>query len=409
MNTIQLNINAELNLIDPEAACERILEICAQAPVAEQKDRPRLNLSLVLDRSGSMHGDKLSFVKKAARHVINLLQEQDHVAIVAYDDEVNLVSPSATVTAETRREMLRRVSQLETGGSTNLSEGWLAGCREAASTAQEGMVNRALLLTDGLANAGIQDLEELAQHARELSRRGISTSTFGVGSGFNEHLLEAMSNQGGGSFYYIDNPAAIPDIFLREFKELAAITARSVELTINFPASLRLQVPGGWRTQFSEGRLRIFLGDLFSGQKQEIYIKLSIPASVFSSEMMITASVSGKDDQGQLFEDQAAFVFQSARPADVDSAPRDGAILEHFASVHLAEIANDALKLERMGEREKANRILNSAIAEDRQYVSPGEAEKYARMSERMMYGMDEADRKQSHYESYNQKRRKPQ
>ena len=71
----------------------------------------------------------------------------------------------------------------------------------------------------------------------------ISTSTFGVGEGFNEHLLEAMSNQGGGNFYYIDTPKAIPDLFLREFKELAAVTARTIPIRLirfqAYPAVLR--------------------------------------------------------------------------------------------------------------------------------------------------------------------------
>jgi Ca-activated chloride channel family protein len=407
MNTIKLNINADTNLVAEGSATERILEVSVTAPVIEVRDRPRLNLALVLDRSGSMSGDKLSNVRKASRHVLDLLQESDHVAIVAYDDEVTMVSPSVAVTPEARRELKQRVTRLEPGGSTNLSEGWLTGCREIAAATQEGMVNRALLLTDGLANVGIQDLEELATHARELSRRGIATSTFGVGNGFNEHLLEAMSNQGGGSFYYIDSPEGIPAIFAREFAELAAVSARAVEVVISIPAGWRLEIPGGWRTIFDGNQLRIFLGDLFSGQTQEIYIRAYIPTPEPGGSTGISAEVNGKDEQGQLFHDQANFYFQAVGLEKLVTAPRNSGIMERFVVVNLAEIANEALKLERNGQREEAYGLLMRALTNDKEYVPALDAEKYRRMAERMKYGMDEMDRKQSHFESYNQKRRK--
>ena len=405
-NFNQFQMNVDRDLVALGVPSERILEIRVQSPVSvDQNERPHLNLALVLDRSGSMGGDKLDYVKQAARHVLNLLQEQDSVALIAYDDEINLLSPSIKVTSINRTEITRRIAQLEPGGSTNLSGGWLAGCQEAASAAQEGTINRTLLLTDGLANAGIIDLEELAQHAKELSRRGISTSTFGVGEGFNEHLLEAMSNQGGGNFYYIDTPKAIPDLFLREFKELAAVTASEVEISLTFPSNWVLQVPGGWRTQFSEGKLRIFLGNLVSGQTQEIYIKLVVPATRNLGEMVLTASVTGKAENGLQVENQTQVIVRSVEQAEVEAAPQRQEIVKRFTLVYLAEIATEALKLERHGEREKASQLLIKTIAEYHVFMSPVEIDKFQNMAERMKHGMDERDRKQSHYTSYNQKR----
>ena len=214
-----------------------------------------------------------------------------------------------------------------------------------------------------------------------------------------------MSNQGGGNFYYIDTPKAIPDLFLREFKELAAVTASDVEISLDFPSIWYLKVPGGWRTQFSEGNLRIFLGNLVSGQTQEIYIKLAIPLTSNLSELVLNATVSGKAENGTQFENQAQVVIRYAEQAKVEATPQKRELVERFALVFLAEIATDALKMERHGENNKASQLLIQTIEEYRKFMSPDEVVKFLNMAERMKRGMEEHDRKQSHYNSYNQKR----
>ena len=153
----------------------------------------------------------------------------------------------------------------------------MRGCELVADGLKELSVNRCLLLTDGQANQGIIDAEELATHARELHRRGVSTSTFGVGRGFNEHLLEAMSNQGGGKFYFIGNPQEIPAIFAKELSELTSVVAHRVEIKTHLPEGVDATVPAGWKVERAGVDLTIFPGDLYSGQESEFYLKLNVP------------------------------------------------------------------------------------------------------------------------------------
>ena len=410
MNTeaLHFHLDTDQNLIAREVPSQRVLEISLQAPGSAAKaNRPPLNLALVLDRSGSMSGEKLEYVKRAAEHVLDLLQEQDLAAVVAYDDEINLLSPSVAVTGAQRSQLKRLISTLRPGASTNLSGGWLAGCQEAAAAAKAGMLSRCLLLTDGLANVGITDLEALAVHARELSRRGVSTSTFGVGEGFNEHLLEAMSNQGGGSFYYIETPSEIPALFEREFKELAAVTAREVEIVLEFPANVSLQVLGGWASEFNPGRLSISLGSLYANKSQQIFIKALTPPDAAATDLKISARVSSKDEAGLPFEERAELVFQYTGLASAEAAPKKSEVLERFAQVDLAETANEALKLERQGRREQANKILQQSIQANAPHIAPSQAAEFQAISERMQDGMTESDRKSSHYQVYNQKRQR--
>lgn len=117
--------------------------------------------------------------------------------------------PGVFATPEAKSKAIDAIHRVAARGMTDLSGGWLCGCELVASELMELGVNRTLLLTDGLANRGITTLEELEPHAAELRKRGVSTSTFGVGDNFNEVLLQAMAEAGGGQSYDIATPEQI--------------------------------------------------------------------------------------------------------------------------------------------------------------------------------------------------------
>jgi Ca-activated chloride channel family protein len=407
-NLFGIQLKSDKNLISRETKTERILEIRVQAPVpSKEKSRPSLNLALVLDRSGSMQGEKLEYVKQAAIHVLDQLKEQDQVALVVYDNTIQVLAHNINITNGNRFELKRIVSGIEAGNMTNLGGGWLIGCKEIASSAREGTINRTMLLTDGLANVGETDLEVLSLHALEIYKDSISTSTFGVGEGFNEHLLEAMANRGGGNFYFIPQPDQIPQIFLKEFNDLVGITARKVEIKLDLPVSVEWKVLGGWSAEYKDGRLHIYVGDMPAGKTQDIYVKLQIPSNEKSGEITLNAKAFAQGESGELLEDQAKAIFQYADQIDVEAAPVNREVMERFSVVELADTATEALKLEREGERDRASQMVNENIIRNRPYISHKDAALYQQRSDRMKSGMTEADRKQTHYEVYNIKRQK--
>ncbi|GAB4163295.1 MAG: VWA domain-containing protein [Roseiflexaceae bacterium] len=398
---LTLTAQSDRQQIASEVASQRMIEWEIRAQAQPSKARAPLNLALILDRSGSMSGDKLNYVKQAAKHVLDLLEAQDRVAIIAYDDRVTTISSSVLVTAAARQQLKTQIDTLQTGGATDLSGGWLEGCREVASYQQSSMINRALLLTDGLANRGITDLEELSQHASQLRLRGITTSTFGVGLDFNEHLLEAIATQGGGHFYFIEKPTQIPQVFQQELGELLTVVAREVLLSLSIPSGVSLEVLGDLPHERDGERMRIYHGEICAGQQITIYTRALTPPDQVGATLRIHGRLEYADLAGRAQQVQAGVQWLYTREADVRLLPVNEPVLQRSSEVELATAANRALKLERAGRAREAQAIMNQTLAATAASAPPAAAAAYRNLTEQLKDGLSEQQRKQTQFESY--------
>ncbi len=132
--SMKLELNADLDLIPEDLPSERVIEIQLTAPEAtQQRERQPLNLALVIDKSGSMQGAKLEYVKQAALHILDLLSDKDQLAIVTFDSEVTVLAPSAPVDVLYKQLARTQIRALEAGTNTNLGGGWLLGCEQVAT------------------------------------------------------------------------------------------------------------------------------------------------------------------------------------------------------------------------------------------------------------------------------------
>lgn len=394
-----LTLDCDCPVIDHALPSQRVVELVVEAPqAASRTERPPLNLALVLDRSGSMGGQKLQFAQQAACHVLDQLDARDRVAVVAYDDEVRLLSPSVSLNAEAREHLKRLIQALKPGGSTDLSGGWLRGAEEAAAHLRAGSINRVLLLTDGLANVGITDPEELAFHAQELRRRDVTTSTFGVGADFNQFLLEALAEKGGGHYYFIDRPSAIPDFFRQELGELLTVVAREASLRVHIPSGTAVELAGDLPHEKSKGEMRVFLGDIFAGERRVFYLKVLTPPGTLgvSLPLRVDLSFATLAGQAQTVSEEAAFVYaQSA-----GEAPRHRALLERAGEVDMAAAAAQALRLEREGWRQEASQMMHRAMAAAPCLAAPAAAQ-YSQQAQEMEEGLSEQQSKEQHAAAY--------
>jgi Ca-activated chloride channel homolog len=243
-------------------------------PPSSSKQRPGLNLALVIDRSGSMAGSKLSHARKAARFLAGELTERDRLAIVTFDDEVQVLVPSQPV-----RDPLLFISAINTidaGGCTALFDGWLAGATQVANQLDPQGLNRVLLLSDGQANEGLTDAGAIAAKVEGLTQRGISTSAFGLGSGFDEDLMGAVAAAGDGTLAQIESPKQLADLYASELQGLASTVGRKVSLGIRAKHGAELVDVLNDLPQTSAGNLQ--LPNLRYGQELGVGLRLQLPA-----------------------------------------------------------------------------------------------------------------------------------
>ncbi len=237
------------------------------------KKRAPLNISLVLDRSGSMQGQKIAYAKKAANFVIDQLNGDDMASIVNYDDQVEITSASQPVKNKTL--LHQRINELTDRGATNLTGGMLEGYTQAKSTRKDGYVNRVLLLTDGLANEGITDpamMRKLVE--KKYNEEGIALSTFGLGADYNEDLLTQLAEVGRANYYFIDSPDKIPTIFARELKGLLSVVAQNAWVEINVPPQLELVKVYGYPAETKGNNVVIKFNDVFTSDEKGILVRL---------------------------------------------------------------------------------------------------------------------------------------
>jgi Ca-activated chloride channel family protein len=249
-----------------------VIKIEVEGNAVAQRKRTPLNLAIVLDRSGSMSGGKLEQAKQAAALLVDELDKDDVLSVVLYESEIQVVRSAARV-GDQHREIKRLIERIETGGSTALYGGVEEGSRQLREFLSKERINRVMLLSDGIANVGPSDNREIAALGTRIAREGMSVTTIGLGSDYNETLMTALAEASDANYYYVADVEKLPDVFAKELGELKSIVAREVIIEIRCPEGIRPLRFLGRPGELKSGTETITFSTLSSGQARELYLE----------------------------------------------------------------------------------------------------------------------------------------
>ncbi len=284
------------------------------------QSRAPLTTVLVVDRSGSMAGDKIDAARMAAERFVNGLRDGDALGIITFGTDVTTEFPVATIDSGTRARALSVVRRIEEGGGTNIDGGMTAARHILRGADLSGRVARVVLLSDGRPTEGDRREATLAGHASELREIGVVTSTLGLGLDYNEDLMERMAVDGGGRYHYMRHGSQLAQILSDELEHSTAVVAAGAKLYL--PEGLNvLDVPGS-KTIRGGSRIAVDIGDLAAGEERHVLVKLAVDASAdavtFGAPELVYRKIVEKSD---------ALVANKADPFRM-IATNDGAALE---------------------------------------------------------------------------------
>lgn len=365
---MRLSIRTDRQLIRAEARSNRYVVVNFTAPAAPRREsRTPVNVAFVLDRSGSMAGEnKFNLARQAVEQSLRMLRPEDRFSIVVFDERIDVIVRSTHATSAATRDALDALGSIQPRGSTDLCSGWMNGCDQVAGFVSGECVSRVLLLTDGLANHGIQDRHELARHASELRQRRVSTSTFGVGADFDERLLRDMAHEGGGNFYFLENARQIPDLITSELGEALEVVIPRAVIEVEIPRNGDAEVLNGLRSSVGDNMLRVELGDVVSSQEVEVLVRLNFPRGEVGSSVATNARLIGTGIDTTY---SAAIEWRYASHAENDRQARDREVDRKVAAIFASRARAEATEANRHGDFAAARHVIERTAARIRGYA----------------------------------------
>ncbi len=307
---MEIQVKVDRNWVAMSGKCRRFAELKLVAPKSE-KESPPLSVAFVVDVSSSMRGRKIQQTIEALKQAISHLRPCDWFSITVFNHRSSVLMESLKATEEHVRFAKKLIQTIEAQGNTNISAGWSSGFHTLVEKAEQKLV---IVLSDGLTNAGMVEPSQLADMTRQGIQKGVRTSTFGIGEGFDEQVLETMAHEGGGNFVFFADESRIPEIMESEIKECLAASVMNARVQVVGPPGYdgKISFLGRYKSHRTRESLDVHLGSLISKQELKLYFEFELDAIAPDDSNLFFVKVFGED--ALLSEADVSFVGVSEVP-----------------------------------------------------------------------------------------------
>ena len=335
--------------------------------MGSNQDRAPVNVAIVLDRSGSMNGEKIDRAKEAARMAVGLLDERDIVSVVAYSDTVSVLVPATRATD--RRFIQERIASIYADGSTALFAGVSKGADELFKFFDSNRVNRVILLSDGLANVGPESPAALGELGASLRKTGISVTTIGLGLGYNEDLMARLAERSDGNHAFVENSRDLSRIFEYEFGDILSVVAQDVDIEIRCGSGIRPVRVLGRDAEIIGDRVITSINQLYSNQEKYVVLEVEVDSHRAGERINLAEVLLRYNNMASRKTDSlsgGADLNFTERQAEVDDNVNAPAMVSAVMQI-AAERSEEAIQLRDKGLVEEAQATLqaNSAFLQE--------------------------------------------
>ena len=328
------------------------------AAIRNRAERPPVNLAVVLDRSGSMQGAKIAKAREAAIEALRRLNGRDRFSLVAYDHRVTTLVPAQSAANSAWIEA--QIRQLAPGGNTALFGGVSQGAAEVRKALGQDSIHRVILLSDGLANVGPSSPHDLGRLGAAFLKEGISVSTVGVGSDYNEDLMAQLAGRSDGNHYFVAESGDLPRIFAAELGDVLSTVARRVIVEIECPEGVRPVRIIGRDGRISGNRVELRMNQLYGGQNKYALVEVEVPAGRPNQEINLARVSCQYENALTARQEQSDLEVVARFSADTGEVRRSvqPEVQEAVIANEMAEARDKALDLYNAGRKDDAVREL---------------------------------------------------
>lgn len=327
------------------------------------QERVPVNVSIVLDKSGSMSGQKIQKAREAAIMAVRRLSDDDIVSVITYDNAVRVVVPATK--AVDREQIIAAIRRVGPGGNTALFAGVSKGADELRKFLDRNKVNRLVLLSDGIANVGPSSPGDLRNLGAGLSRQGMTVTTLGLGVDYNEDLMQSLASAADGNHMFIEQPSDLVKFFDLEFGDVMSVVAQDVDVQVTCADGVRPVRVLGREADIIGQKVSARLNQLVSKREKFVMLELELPAGEAGSERPVCeANVRYRNLETKTTDALSA----ATRVRYVASVVEAKKAVDRDVMVNAVElIANEqnrlAVRFRDQGEMQKAERILQDNAA----------------------------------------------